>query len=60
MHSGLTWELDYFSLHVKNLFKYDLLVKMNMAKLQIFFLSLSSASLEHAYNEVTHFRIALS
>lgn len=55
MHSDLTWELDYFSLYVKNLFKYDPLVKMNMAKFQIIFFSLLSANLEHADNGVTHF-----
>lgn len=59
MHSNLTWELDYFSLHVKNLFKCDPLVKMNMAKFQIIF-SLLSANSKHAGNRLTHFKNALS
>jgi hypothetical protein len=37
MQSDLILELDYFSLHVKNLFKYDPLILMNMAKFQITF-----------------------
>lgn len=39
MHSDSAWELDYFSLYIKNLFKYDPLVKINMAEFQIIFFS---------------------